>query len=100
MAFAASSHPELCNTHVIYNQLIEKQNQADNMDEETRERIDNLKTIFKCVDVLVEIERDLELFEKQIEGDDESLKSSAKTFTAEFSECKEEIEMQLNKLLF
>lgn len=70
-----------------------------NNDSETEDRIKELKTIFQCVDAIEEINRDLSMFEEHLKGDDESLKRTAKTFTAEFSQCKEELEGQLNKLL-
>ena len=63
------------------------------------DREDELRLIFDCVDAIRDIDRDVSLFEEHINGDDESLKSTAITFTKEFLQCKEELENQLNKLL-
>ena len=44
-------------------------------------------------------EKDLSLFEDHLNGDDESLKKTAKIFSKEFIQCRKDIEDQLNQLL-
>lgn len=63
------------------------------------EKISSLKTIIDCFKALDEIDKDLALFAEHLQGNDEKLKETAMTFTREFTECKEDIEEQLNSLL-
>ena len=62
-------------------------------------RLKDIKVILECVSALEEIDKDLELFEQHLNGDDEKLKETASVFKKEFLTCKNEIETQLNKLL-
>jgi molecular chaperone GrpE (heat shock protein) len=68
--------------------------------QQDEESIQQLKTILDCLDALKQIDADLELFQDHLQGNDEKLKKTAQTFSTEFLVCKEEIEEQLNKILF
>ena len=63
------------------------------------DRLKEIKVILECARALEEIDRDIELFEQHLNGDDEKLKQTAMVFKKEFLDCKEQIEAQLNKLL-
>jgi hypothetical protein len=69
---------------------------AGNLD---ADRLKEIKVILECARALEEIDRDIELFEQHLNGDDEKLKQTATVFKKEFLDCKEQIEAQLNKLL-
>lgn len=70
-----------------------------NRNEDEAKRYKQCKVILDCIDALTSIDNDLKMFSEHLEGDDESLKSTAKVFMKEFTECKEQIIGQLNKLL-
>jgi len=75
---------------------VEYNNNSNNYDSN---RLKEMKVILECVKALEEIDRDLELFEQHLNGDDDKLKETASVFKKEFEICKNEIESQLNKLL-
>ena len=63
------------------------------------DRLKEIKVILDCVRALEEIDRDIELFDQHLSGDDDKLKQTASVFKKEFIDCREQIEIQLNKLL-
>jgi len=63
------------------------------------DRLKEIKVILDCVRALEEIDRDIELFDQHLNGDDDKLKQTASVFKKEFIDCREQIEIQLNKLL-
>lgn len=74
------------------------------LDEDVRQqfadRLAALNTVFSCVDALRSIETDLSLFDEHIQGDNERLITSALVFKEEFTQCKRDIESQLEKILW
>ena len=63
------------------------------------DRLKEIKVILDCVRALEEIDRDMELFDQHLSGDDDKMKQTAGVFKKEFMDCREQIEIQLNKLL-
>ena len=70
-----------------------------NRNDDEAKRYKQCKVILDCIDALTSIDRDLVMFSEHLEGDDENLRSTAKVFVREFTECKEQMVDQLNKLL-
>ena len=80
---------------------LEELSDADNEEKEAlEEKLRSYKTVFDSVIALKTIEADLSLFETHLKGDDERLRSTAEVFQKEFLECREQIETQLNKILW
>lgn len=71
----------------------------NNNSEINGDRLKEIKVILDCARALEEIDRDIELFDQHLSGDDDKLKQTASVFKKEFIDCKEQIETQLNKLL-
>jgi hypothetical protein len=69
------------------------------VDPEREEKLRSLRTVCQCAEALATIDRDLETFQEQLNGNDDKLKQIAESFQKEFLECKEQIETQLNALL-
>ena len=69
------------------------------VDPEREEKLRTLRTVCQCAEALATIDRDLETFQEQLNGNDDKLKQIAESFQKEFLGCKEQIETQLNALL-
>ena len=72
---------------------------GDVVDQERADKLRSLRTVVQCADALVTIDRDLETFQEQLEGNDAKLKQIAEIYQKEFLELKEQIETQLNTIL-
>lgn len=96
MALCVDASTKIDQIRLQYKEL--KDNKRDN-DKTYADKLKEMKIIVDCADALISIDNDLAMFNEHLNGNDEKLKQTAEIFSKEFIECKEQIELQLNKLL-
>eukprot|EP01038_Epipyxis_sp_PR26KG_P008861 gene8861-11954_t len=72
---------------------------TSNLNDIEQEQMKEIKVIIDSFEALESIEKDLLLFEEQMNGDDQSLKETAIIFTNEFINVRNELENKLNEML-